>query len=155
MATHFGVLAWRVPWTEEPGGLQSMGSHRVGHDWSDLAVSTVSFCFIHIKTAIKWINICDYYVFLIISLWNHPNFIIMKRLSLLYSYNLSQSVFVYLSLSKYILNCLSFYCRIIRTLYISQVEFLCQIHVRQTSFSVRPSFFIFLTGDKEQKFFML
>ena len=32
MATHFRILAWRVPWTEEPGGLQSMGSQRVGHD---------------------------------------------------------------------------------------------------------------------------
>ena len=32
MATHSGVLAWRVPWTEEPGGLQSMGSQRVRHD---------------------------------------------------------------------------------------------------------------------------
>ena len=32
MATHSSTLAWRVPWTEEPGGLQSMGSHRVGHD---------------------------------------------------------------------------------------------------------------------------
>ena len=37
MATHSSVLAWRIPWTEEPGGLQSMGSHRVGHDGSDLA----------------------------------------------------------------------------------------------------------------------
>ena len=33
MATHSSVLAWRIPWTEEPGGLQSMGSHRVGRDW--------------------------------------------------------------------------------------------------------------------------
>ena len=32
MATHFRVLAWRVPCTEEPGGLQSIGSQRVGHD---------------------------------------------------------------------------------------------------------------------------
>ena len=32
MATHSGVLAWRIPGTEEPGGLLSMGSHRVGHD---------------------------------------------------------------------------------------------------------------------------
>ena len=31
MATHSSVLAWRIPWTEEPGGLQSMGSQRVGH----------------------------------------------------------------------------------------------------------------------------
>ena len=32
MTTHSTVLVWRIPWTEEPGGLQSMGSHRVGHD---------------------------------------------------------------------------------------------------------------------------
>ena len=32
MATHSSILAWRIPWTEEPGGLQSMGSQRAGHD---------------------------------------------------------------------------------------------------------------------------
>ena len=32
MATHSSILAWEIPWTEEPGGLQSMGSQRVGHD---------------------------------------------------------------------------------------------------------------------------
>ena len=32
MATHSSILAWRIPWTEEPGGLLSMGLHRVGHD---------------------------------------------------------------------------------------------------------------------------
>ena len=32
MATHSSILAWRIPWTEEPGGLQSMGLQRVGHD---------------------------------------------------------------------------------------------------------------------------
>ena len=37
MATHPSVLAWRIPGTAEPGGLPSVGSHRVGHDWSDLA----------------------------------------------------------------------------------------------------------------------
>ena len=39
MATHSSVLAWRIPGTEEPGGWPSMGSHRVRHDWSDLAVA--------------------------------------------------------------------------------------------------------------------
>ena len=34
MATHSTTLAWRIPWTEGPGGLWSMGSHRVGHDWA-------------------------------------------------------------------------------------------------------------------------
>ena len=33
MATHSSILAWKIPWTEEPGGLQSMGSQTVGHDW--------------------------------------------------------------------------------------------------------------------------
>ena len=33
MATHSRILAWRIPWTEEPRGLQSMGSKKVGHDW--------------------------------------------------------------------------------------------------------------------------
>ena len=42
MATHSSVLAWRIPGTAEPGGLLSMGSHRVGHDWSDLATAAAA-----------------------------------------------------------------------------------------------------------------
>ena len=42
MATHSSVLAWRIPGMGEPSGLPSMGSHRAGHDWSDLA-ATISF----------------------------------------------------------------------------------------------------------------
>ena len=42
MATHSSVLAWRIPGTAEPGGLPSMGSHRVGHDWSDLAAAAAA-----------------------------------------------------------------------------------------------------------------
>ena len=42
MATHSSVLAWRIPGTEEPGGLPSMGSHRVGHDWNNLAAAADS-----------------------------------------------------------------------------------------------------------------
>ena len=41
MATHSSFLAWRIPGTAEPAGLPSMGSHRVGHDWSDLAAAAV------------------------------------------------------------------------------------------------------------------
>ena len=37
IATHSSVLAWRIPGMGEPGGLPSIGSHRVGHDWNDLA----------------------------------------------------------------------------------------------------------------------
>ena len=43
MATHSSVLAWRIPGTGEPGGLPSMGSHRVGHDWSDLAAAAARY----------------------------------------------------------------------------------------------------------------
>ena len=42
MATHSSVLAWRIPGTGEPGGLPSMGSHRVRHDWSNLAAAAVA-----------------------------------------------------------------------------------------------------------------
>ena len=37
-ATHSSILAWRIPWTKEPSGLPSMGSQRVGHDWSHSAL---------------------------------------------------------------------------------------------------------------------
>ena len=41
-ATHSSILAWRIPWTEEPGGLQFIGLHRVRHDWATkLAVCTL------------------------------------------------------------------------------------------------------------------
>ena len=43
MATHSSVLAWRIPGTGEPGGLPSLGSHRVGHDWCDLAAAAVYY----------------------------------------------------------------------------------------------------------------
>ena len=47
MATHSIILTWRIPWTEEPAGLWSVGSQRVGHNWSDLA------CSISLKTRKK------------------------------------------------------------------------------------------------------
>ena len=46
VATHSSLLAWRIPWTEEPGGLQSMGSQRVGYDWMTDAVTSLS----HVNT---------------------------------------------------------------------------------------------------------
>ena len=49
MGAHSSALAWRIPWMEEPGGLQSMGSLRVGHDW---ATSLWLFTFMHWRR--KW-----------------------------------------------------------------------------------------------------
>ena len=48
MAPHSSSLAWRIPGTGEPGGLPSMGSHRVGHDWRDLAAAA----------GVKWVLVC-------------------------------------------------------------------------------------------------
>ena len=52
MAVHSSVLAWRIPETEEPGGLPSMGSHRVRHDWSDLAAAAVPL--LRLYGHLKW-----------------------------------------------------------------------------------------------------
>ena len=52
MAPHSSTPAWKILWTEEPGGLPSMGSHRVGHDWSDLAAAAAAWmrrlCVLHL-----------------------------------------------------------------------------------------------------------
>ena len=47
MSTHSSVLAWRIPGMGEPGGLPSMGSHRVGHDWRDLAAAAAAECLLY------------------------------------------------------------------------------------------------------------
>ena len=53
MATHSSVLAWRIPGTGQPGGLRSMGSHRVGHDRHDLAAAEAA-CYIFILNIITF-----------------------------------------------------------------------------------------------------
>ena len=58
MATHSNVLAWRIPWTEEPGGLQSMELQRVRHDWA-----TNTHTHTHTQSLSKWL-IQKYYVYL-------------------------------------------------------------------------------------------
>ena len=52
MATHSRIHAWKIPWTEEPGGLQSMGSQRVGHDW----VTSVHFSSWGFQGLARWLN---------------------------------------------------------------------------------------------------
>ena len=56
MATHSSVLAWRIPGTSEPGGLPSMGLHRVEHDWSNLAAAAAAAAAAALcaKIAILW-----------------------------------------------------------------------------------------------------
>ena len=58
MATHSRVLAWRIPGTGEPGGLPSMGSHRIGHDWSDLAAAWYQTLRTPVMSKIRLLQTC-------------------------------------------------------------------------------------------------
>ena len=53
--THSSVLAWRIPGTQEPGGLLFMGSHRVGHDWNDLAAAAAEILYFHVSCGTAFI----------------------------------------------------------------------------------------------------
>ena len=55
MAVHSSILAWKISWTEEPGGLQSMGSQRVGHDW---VTNTTLLASVHSSAAAKLLQSC-------------------------------------------------------------------------------------------------
>ena len=54
MATHSSALAWRIPGTGEPGGLLSMGSHRVGHESSDLAAAAGTIFIFEANDHLLW-----------------------------------------------------------------------------------------------------
>ena len=87
MATHSSTLAWRIPGTGEPGGLLSLGSHRVGDDWSDLAAWPI----ILLKCITNWSVFCSL----------QPNFDWYNLLNLF----LGPSIFHWFS--KYLLNAFS------------------------------------------------
>ena len=61
MATHSSILAWRVPWTEEPGGLQSMGLQRIGHKWGTnfhFHFSRFAWAFIWLSNSFRDLSLC-------------------------------------------------------------------------------------------------
>ena len=67
MATHSSVLAWKIPGTVEPDGLPSMGSHRVGHDWSDTAAAAGKwgdFLKITLDLNTKYTSYGEFFVFI-------------------------------------------------------------------------------------------
>ena len=76
MATHSSVLAWRIPGTGEPRGLPSVGSHRVGHDWSDLAAAAAAYLGVDLLVHF----IYDIWMFRAVDSYHHfvfPDFFIL------------------------------------------------------------------------------
>ena len=70
-ATHSNILAWRIPWTEEPGRLQSMGSQRVGHNWVTFAF-TFSYYLVRTPSAkVAWVVVVGFVCAQVISLSLH------------------------------------------------------------------------------------
>ena len=79
MAAHFSVLAWRIPGTGEPGGLPSMGSHKVGHDWSDLAVAA-AYTYIYFK---HFLPVCNLSFHSLNSVFHTAAFVHIYKVKLL------------------------------------------------------------------------
>ena len=75
MEPHSSALAWKIPWTEKPSRLQFMGSHRVGHIWSDLAVAAAYnwqlssiHPYVQIKLASSFSYVCVCYAYTVLHL---------------------------------------------------------------------------------------
>ena len=75
MATHSSTLAWKIPWTEEPGGLLSMGSQRVRHDWAHVeGEETISVqCSVMSVSQTAWTAACQAFLFITNS-WSFIKF---------------------------------------------------------------------------------
>ena len=80
MATHSSVLAWRIPGMEEPGGLPSMGSHRVGHDWSNLAAAAARWYLVVVLICIPW---CSLTFSIFSCVWSPAGLVVVKVSQLL------------------------------------------------------------------------
>jgi len=101
MATHSSVLGWRIPGTGEPGGLPSVGSHRVGHGWSNLAAAAAN---------ILYTILLSTYSLKVFS----PDCLPLSFVSLIFSQQLFEQVIIILPLlagdQKYISHLFSLFC---------------------------------------------
>ena len=141
MATHSSVLAWRIPGTEEPSGLPSMGSHRVGHDWSNLASKQASkqaspginlVWKQHFFSDIKWI--CDgIQSYCIGLLWLRYRILILNTSSWCCSSACFPFHFPFSSFSFKQNQCLLFICVCIYICYIYMYTHMRDIYIIYTS----------------------
>ena len=77
MAIHSSVLAWRIPGTGHPGGLRSMGSHRIGHNGSDLAAAAA--CYLKEVYIIKQHTMLASYLLIQFSEWQADRFLLIGK----------------------------------------------------------------------------
>ena len=111
MATHSSILAWRIPWTEEPGGLQSMGSQRVGHDWSNLAHTFIISVCMYLLCIYVWIYLLSIYLSIIcVCKYVCIHIFIIYRV---------HNVFIIYELNIYVYRCVSMY---VSVYYLSSVH---------------------------------
>ena len=106
MATHSSTLAWRIPWREEPGGLQSMGLQKVGHDW----VISMYSCHLFLMSSASFRSTSFRSFIVSMFAWNVPllSVLFLKR-SLIFPILLCSSISVHWPLRKAILLfCISF-----------------------------------------------
>jgi len=74
MAAHSSILAWKIPWTVEPGRLLSVGSQRVGHDWAtslSLSRDYIEILVLETKLYQILLSLCKITVFICFSEWSH------------------------------------------------------------------------------------
>ena len=92
MATHSNVLAWRIPGTGDPGGLPSMGSHRVRYDWSGLAAAAAARLVNAFTTSYSYLFTCRVRTFKICSLSNFQicNTVVLMVVTMLYVHYISR-----------------------------------------------------------------
>ena len=126
MTTHSSTLAWRIPWREEPGRLQSMGSQRVGHNWA-----TSLFCKTHkTQTARPWNNRS-----LSLSSFMSLNRI-LETLSIHLSYRL-------LYLTSRSIPTFYYYCKLYLFIFIVYLNFCFPVY-RYSGFSLNPKIWVII-----------
>ena len=81
MATHSSILAWRIPWTEEAGRLQSMGSQRVGHNWAAFSITHFFSFLYHCSCPHPLNKSCWLFLLNISSIWPHPSLLLYPSYS--------------------------------------------------------------------------
>ena len=103
IATHSSVLAWRISGTAEPGGLPSMGSHRVGHNWSDLTAAAGPICLFMLLILLPWetnlrrywYNLCQrmFCLCFLLVIWCHVLYLSLKAILSLFFHVWCEGVF--------------------------------------------------------------